>query len=329
MVAAAGVCLNSARAGRVPGRRQDEVAARGGEGNEMNGRSMMMAWALLVVGLGGAGCTESFDLTFNYQAAQTPAVALRVDNLQGSVRLKKGAVGSAISGRVKVHAAGFDKESQAKAAAEAVEVVENMNGDELVLSVGLPASGRSKTFDVTFDLSVPENLSVAVVTDNGRVSIDGLAVTEVDTTNGPVDLVFTAAVGDDETTVRTQNGAVSVDAHEGAIDVLTTNAVIDIFDVAGDARASTTNAPITARVIPPPGGEVILSTTNAPIDLALPRDFGARLIAVTSSPGVIAISSDLRFTPTGGFPGQAEGVLGDGAGRVDVRTTLEDVFIHR
>lgn len=290
----------------------------------------MRSWLVMVVAFLGLGaCTESFDLTFNYQASQAPAAALRVDNLQGSVRLQKGAVGTAISGRVKVHAAGFDKESQAKAAAQQVEVVENMNGGELVLSVGLPSSARSKTFDVTFDLSVPENLSVAVVTDNGRISIDGLAVTEVDTTNGPIDLVFTAAVGDDATTIRTQNGAVTVDSHEGAVDVLTTNAVVELYDVAGDARASTTNAPITARVIPPAGGEVILATTNAPIDLALPRDFGARLIAVTSSPGVIGIASDLRFTPTGSFAGQAEGVLGDGAGRVDVRTTLEDILIHR
>jgi hypothetical protein len=41
------------------------------------------------------------------------------------------------------------------------------------------------------------------------------------------------------------------------------------------------------------------------------------------------VSSDLNFRPTGSAPNQAEGVLGNGAGRVDVRTISGDIFIHR
>ena len=64
------------------------------------------------------------------------------------------------------------------------------------------------------------------------------------------------------------------------------------------------------------------------VDLGLPREFGARLLAVTSHPGVIAVT-DLPFTPTGSFPDQAEGILGNGAGRVDLRTSGADIFVHR
>ena len=81
--------------------------------------------------------------------------------------------------------------------------------------------------------------------------------------------------------------------------------------------------------IPPPGGEVFLATTNAPIDLSLPREFGARLLAVTSAPGAVFISSDLVFRPNASFPDQAEGTLGNGAGRVDLRTTGADISVHR
>ena len=117
--------------------------------------------------------------------------------------------------------------------------------------------------------------------------------------------------------------------HDGAIDVATSNAPVELFSIAGNTRVSTTNGHIQVRAIPPLAGEVFLATTNAEIDLGVPRDFGARVLAVTSAPGSVSVSSDLNFRPTGSAPNQAEGVLGNGAGRVDVRTISGDIFIHR
>jgi hypothetical protein len=287
------------------------------------------AWAIGAVGLAMAlaACTESYDLSLTYEARATPTSALTIDNVDGGVRLRKTAPGAKISGVVKIHASGFDEKSQAKAAAEQVEIVETLEGGELVLRVSLPPS-RGKTFAVAFDLLVPEDLVVSVFTDNGRVSVDGLTVAELDTTNAEVDLAFTAAPPGVATTVRTNDGPVTADSHDGAIDVATSNASVELFSVAGNTRVSTTQGFITARVLPPPAGEIFLSTTNAQIDLGLPREFGARLLAVTSPPGVIVVS-DLPFTPTASFPDQAEGALGNGAGRVDLRTTVADIFVHR
>lgn len=275
-----------------------------------------------------SACTESFDLSLTWQAEASPTSAFTIDNVQGSVRLRKTAPGSKISGVVKIHAAGFDKEADAKLAAEAVELRETLNGGELVVSVELPASGRNKTFTVAFDLLVPEDLVVSVITDNGRISVDGLTVAQLDTTFGEIDLAFTRAPAGGETTLRTSDGPVRADSHEGDLDVATTNANVELFSIAGNTRVLTTQGAIAARILPPRAGEVFLSTTNAPIDLGLPRDYGARLLAVTSAPGVVSVS-DLVFNPTGSFPDQAEGVLGDGAGRVDLRTTNADIFIHR
>lgn len=121
----------------------------------------------------------------------------------------------------------------------------------------------------------------------------------------------------------------TIDSHDGDLDILTTNAPLDLFSVAGNVRATTTQGPITARVLPPNRGEVILATTNAPIDLSVPRDFGAELIAVTSAPGAVFISSNWVPTPRRSFPDQAEGTLGNGAGRVDLRTIGADIAVHR
>lgn len=276
-----------------------------------------------------SACTESFDLSLTYSPQAKPTSALVIDNAAGAVRLRRTGAGGTISGTVKIRASGFDNKSQAKAAAEQVEIVEHLNGGELVLSVQIPPGSRNKIFAVTFDLLVPEDLTVSSFTDTGRVNINGLTVAEVDTTLGEVELAFTRSPIDAMTVVRTSDALVSVDSHEGDLDIATTNASVELFSVAGNVRASTTQGPITGRLVPPRGGEVFLATTNSPIDLSVPREYGARLLAVTSAPGAVFIGSDLQFRPNGSFPDQAEGTLGDGAGRLDVRTSGADISIHR
>jgi len=294
-----------------------------------SGFSMRATMGLIACFAALSACTESFDLSLTYEPQVTPTEALVIDNVQGSVRLRRTGAGGTISGSLKIHAAGFDKVEQAKVAAQQVEIVERLNGGELVLVVQIPAEHRNKTFSVTFDLLVPDNLMVSSITDAGRVSINGLIVGEGDTSQGEVDLAFTSSRPGERTVVRTSDGLVTVDSHEGDLDIATTNAPIDLFSVAGNVRASTTQGPITGRLIPPPGGEVFLATTNSPIDLSVPREFGARLLAVTSAPGAVFVSSDLVFRPNGSFPDQAEGTLGNGAGRVDLRTTGADISVHR
>lgn len=276
-----------------------------------------------------SACTESFDLTRQFTAQATPTDTLVIDNLVGNVRLRRTDAGGAISGTLRITASGFDKAAQARDAAEQVTVVERLNGGELVLSTALPAGQRNKTFIVSYDLFVPDNLIVTAMTDQGNVMIDGLLVDEIDTTSGSVELRFTAARLDKQTSIRTSDGSVIVNSHEGDLDILTTNAPLELYSVAGSVRASTTQGPITARLIPPARGNVIFATTNAPIDLAVPRDFGAELIAITSAPGAVFISGDLVFRPRQSYPDQAEGTLGNGAGRVDVRTTGADISVHR
>lgn len=284
---------------------------------------------LFVLSLAGlAACTESYDLSLSWKSDAVPVGALSIDNIDGSVRLSRGAPGTQVTGIVKIRAAGFDKKEQARAAAEAVRILEAQTAAGMTLDVAIPAEHRNKTFSVTLDLSVPEGVEVSVTTDNGRLSINGLPVGELDTTNADIDLQFTKALAGKTSRLKTNNGLVTVDSHDGAIDASTSNADIRLFSINGSTRGTTTNGFIEARVFPEVGGDVFLATTNNGIALSLSPSFGAQLLAVTTEPGRITIA-DLPFSPRGSFPGQAEGVLGDGRGRVDVRTTAGDIFIGR
>lgn len=287
------------------------------------------AWVLGLMMVSLSACTESFDLSLTWSSEAAPQRSVTIDNIDGSVRLRKGPAGGKVTGTIRVHAAGFKEKAQAQEAAQNVQIMERVEVGNMVLSVVIPAEHRNKTFNLTFDLLVPENAAVAVVTDNGRVSVTGLTVSNIDTTNAPVDLAFTKAALGSATAIRTNDGPVTADSHDGAIDVATSNAPVELFSIAGNTRVSTTNGTIQVRAIPPLGGEIFLATTNAPIDVGVPRDFGARVLAVTSAPGSVSVSSDLNFRPTGSAPNQAEGVLGNGAGRLDVRTISSDIFIHR
>ena len=286
--------------------------------------TLVMALMLVI-----SACTESYDLSLTYTSEGVPRGVLSIDNIDGSVRLQRGAVGSRVQGTLRIRASGFDKEAQAKQAAEGVRILETVSAGALSLAVAIPAEHRNKTFSVTLDLTVPEGTEVSVTTDNGRISVNGLPVGVLDTTSGDVDLQFTSAVGTTTSTIKTNDGLVTVDSHDGPLDASTSNADLRLFSINGSTRATTTNGFIEARIFPPEGGDIFLATTNNGIDLSLSSSFGAQLLAVTTEPGAIGIAANLRFTPRRTFPGQLEGVIGDGRGRIDVRTTVGDVFIGR
>jgi len=287
-------------------------------------RATLVAFLLLV-----SACTESYDLSLTYASEAVPPGALNIDNIDGSVRLQRGAAGTRVQGTLRIRASGFDKEAQAKVAAEGVRILETVTAGEMSLAVAIPAEHRNKTFSVTLDLTVPEGTEVSVTTDNGRISINGLPVGVLDTTSGDVDLQFTSAIRRTTSTIKTNDGLVTVDSHDGPLDASTSNADLRLFSINGSTRATTVNGFIEARIFPPEGGDIFLATTNNGIDLSLSSSFGAQLLAVTTAPGAIGIAGDLRFTPRSTFPGQLEGVIGDGRGRIDVRTTVGDIFIGR
>jgi hypothetical protein len=278
---------------------------------------------LLALGLATAACTESASVSFNFTSSTVPTNVLSVVNVEGPVRLVSGPPGTAIEGTVRVLASGFKESRDAENAARQVVVSEIGQADNLSLEVRIPIEYNRFRFTTSLDLRVPEDVFVTVRTDNGRVTIERLAVDLVETSRADVAMVFTAG----DAVVRTSDAPVVIESHEGSVDVRTSNAPVELISIFGDARALTTNGFVSARVTPFADGELLLSTTNADVDLIIPRDFGAQVLAVTSDTGVVAVQN-LPFRPTASPPWQAEGIIGNGLGLIDIRTTIGDIVIE-
>ncbi|MCC6623591.1 MAG: hypothetical protein IT385_20200 [Deltaproteobacteria bacterium] len=279
----------------------------------------LIAAALTLFG----ACTESAEVRFDFTSQARPTRSVTIDNFEGSVKITKGQVGSAVTGRVRVVAAGFDKEAQARDAAAQVTISEAGTAEDLELVVLVPQTRGAKTFDVDMDLTVPDGVLVNVTTDHGSIAVDSLPIGTLDTTDGPITTRFTSG----EATLRTEGFPITMESHVGDVDVRTSSAPIELISVAGNARATTTLGHVSARVTPPTGGEVFIATTASPVELITPREFGARLLAVTSGQGLVVVEG-LPFTPRASPPFQAEGTIGNGAGIIDVRTTDADIVVQ-
>jgi len=270
------------------------------------------------------GCTYSAQETFTFDTAVAPNGMLTLNSLNGTVALTRDPTATTIHGTYTVYITGEDSKALARDAARATTILKSGSLESVVLDVGVPAGVRARYFGIDFNLRVPDNVLVNVATNDGGVYVDGLPVGSVETFNGQVEL--RATYGD--TVLRTNDAPIVVTTHDGPLDARTTNAPIDMADVASDlVRATTSNQYIALQVLPDYAGEIYLATTNAGIDLAVPFDFGAELFGTTTAPGNIYVEN-LDFYVDYDVPGQLEGVLYDGAGLIDVRTTLGDVVIR-
>jgi hypothetical protein len=287
----------------------------------LNRRTLaMVATAALLAG----ACTHSARDRFVFESVAEPTGKLFIKTFDGAVNVEVDPAARRVHGVVEVVAAGFDDSGRARQAASEVRLVESGPPQDLSLIVDLPpTSRRSERFAVSLNLSVPVGVTVSVVTDNAPIRVVALPVLTLETTAGSVELVDTEGL----VRIRTDNGHIAVDGHTGEIDAVTLNAPVDLYGVVGNVDVATANGPVTARVLPPRGGEVRLATTNGLIDVAVPFDFGAQLFATTSAAPITI--DGLDFYPTYEGPDQLQGELFDGFGRMDLRTTNGPISLHR
>lgn len=289
--------------------------------------SFVASTRAIVAVLGAAaligGCTYQAQESFSFESAVAPRSQVTIRSLNGAVLLTRDPTATKVHGTVTVRASGYDSQAKARDAARQTAVIESGDANTLALDVGLPPGGRPSYFGVDFDLRVPDGVLVNVETNDGGVLVDGLPVGSLKTVNGQVELRFTHG----DSVVRTFDAPIVIDSHDGPLDLRTTNAPIDLSSVSSELlRATTSNGFISCRALPYDAAEIYLTTTNAGIDLTLPYDFGAELFAATSGGNIYVAGLD--FYPDYDVPGQLEGVLYDGAGLVDVRTTNADVAVH-
>ncbi len=287
-------------------------------------RRLAALTALTLAGaLGATGCTHSASDSFTFESDASPTGRVFIETFGGAVHLEAQEGATKISGVVQVTARGYSEKVDAANAARQVTLVESGSATDLKITAGVPPTSGSRHVDVDLNLTVPPGVEVSVLTDNAPIRVVKLPVGELTTNQGSVELTHTSG----DVKVRTDNGFVSVDGHEGDLDIRTTGDSVELYSILGSVTARTMSGAITARVSPPRGGEVILATTDGQIDCKVPYDFGAQVAATTTGDGAVLIEG-LDWRPTYSGPDAYEGVLYDGAGTVDLRTTNGDILLH-
>jgi DUF4097 and DUF4098 domain-containing protein YvlB len=134
--------------------------------------------------------------------------------------------------------------------------------------------------------------------------------------------------------LRTQNGGLSVEGIEGTLVARTQNGGIVLRDVAGDVVARTTNGGVQVGLGGSGwrGSGLDAETTNGGIQITVPRGYSADLEASTETGRIATSGLDLRGTERerGRYVGdRVEGRIGEGGPRLSARTTNGGITIRR
>ncbi len=121
-----------------------------------------------------------------------------------------------------------------------LQVDVSVEGDAIVIRTQQPSDTEGRTFEVEYNLIVPERL---------------------------------------EGNIRNVNGNILIDSMDDDVDVSTTNGNISLRDHFGSAEVRATNGNLDATVTLPQGGVLEMSTTNGNLDLDIPASTSANFVA--------------------------------------------------
>ncbi|MCK5738474.1 DUF4097 family beta strand repeat protein [bacterium] len=126
---------------------------------------------------------------------------------------------------------------------------------------------------------------------------------------------------------RTTNGGITIRRVHGAIDVKSVNGGIDLYRVGEVLDAKTTNGGIETSVTAfSASGDIKLRSTNGGISLDLPTEVNAEFRAKTTN-GRVYLDFEL-MGEFGSDKNRISGTLGNGGGRIELRTTNGDVNVN-
>lgn len=177
-------------------------------------------------------------------------------------------------------------EDRARQIASAVRV--QPSGDRLEAE-GPTGLGRRESWSVSYELSVPMQMALALKSVNGGVSIRDV---------------------------------------EGRIEFATTNGGVRLTNVGGDVRGRTTNGGVDIELDGAAwrGEGLDVQTSNGGVRLSIPEGYSARLEAGTVNGG---LNSDFPMTVRGRINRDIEATLGAGGAPIRVRTSNGGVRITR
>jgi DUF4097 and DUF4098 domain-containing protein YvlB len=201
--------------------------------------------------------TETVDRTFDAR----PGAVVSVDNTNGAITIT-----SWDQPRIRVHA---EKVVERADAAEAKDMMRQLRVEMqprdggVVIRTDNPRSNGAGFWDlvfghwvdakVTYEITVPRSMSLAISDTNGAVHVDGVTgMLKVETTNGRIEM-------------QRCGGSIDATSTNGRV-----NAELLTVDASRMSRFETTNGAVSVTVPPALRADVDASTTNGHIDTDLP-----------------------------------------------------------
>jgi hypothetical protein len=125
--------------------------------------------------------------------------------------------------------------------------------------------------------------------------------------------------------VELTNGEISVESVSGKVGVSSTNGNVTCRDLRGDCTVGLVNGQISCDLVPPDRGVCSLETVNGNVSLSIPASTSADLEAKVTN-GTVSVS-DLQINNLKSSRTAVSGVLGSGAGSIDLSTVNGNVTI--
>jgi hypothetical protein len=247
--------------------------------------------------------------------------ALQVETHNGAITLNGAEGADSFDVHVTIKAGGED-EFDAADCLDAVELVNEV--EDGVQKLGWKwAVKRKRTWQasVTFDITLPSDLSVEAVTHNGEVRLTGLDSKAVlRTHNGSVIVVDHKETLD----AVTHNGRIEADVVGSQVKLVTHNGTVNIDVVTDDVMVETHNGRVLGRLDSKAACSGSLTTHNGSISISLGDGLSADVSGTTDNGRVIVNREmDIRVKKKRHFVG----TVGDGGGKLDLETHNGDITV--
>ena len=262
--------------------------------------SSMLCLAILLAGCCiNFGCVMlgKYERTVQLSAPLSPGSTFDAKTHNGSITIHGADVAECSLTATIVTRAATDEEAQELS--DQVEVTLVPSGDRLTAKIDKPTHLINKSVSVSYDIQLPNQTNLELMTHNGAVRITDIT--------GDVD-------------ATTHNGKTIADNVSGMIVLTTHNGEVNCRQISGDSRLHTHNGGVDVVYSEeaPSICDVSIVTHNGRIDFTAPPDFSARVDASTHNGSV---HTDLPITVTGKVSkSKLSGTIGTGEGKLHLET---------
>ncbi|MDZ7261716.1 MAG: DUF4097 domain-containing protein [candidate division KSB1 bacterium] len=197
-----------------------------------------------------------------------------------------------------------ESEADAQAHLEKLEVQVKDGDEEVFVKTVQPGETQGRTYVVNYHIQMPDTWDFYLETINGEMAVDSLNAT---------------------VSIGATNGNVKLTKVTGTVSVNLTNGNIWLRDLVGSVKVDLTNGTIDGRVSLTAQAICDMEITNGGISLGIPKTTSATFSAKVVN-GSVSVS-ELALSNMSTSRTSVSGILGDGKGTVNLRTTNGNIKV--